>query len=104
MAMTYSPARVTLPRVDEYARLQAENEAEAARMERAGALREQRDRTVRTKAVMDAQSSHFRRNFKILTGGQAATSPANREPDQAKRIANQAQRLADYYGFYYGQY
>jgi hypothetical protein len=106
MAMFARTSTSYLPKVDEYARLKAENEAEAARLEREEAMRQQRDRTAGERAAVEAQSGHFKRNFLVLTGGRAkAAKPRpNSEIEKAQRIADQAQRLADYYGFYYGQY
>jgi hypothetical protein len=105
MALSSRTPMSYVPKIDEYARLQAENEAEAARLERERAMRQKRHRAAGVQAEMNAQAGHFKRNFQVLTGGRAnAAKQQSSRDDKAQRMADQAQRLADYYGFYYGQY
>ena len=86
------------PRLDEYARLRAENEEEYARLERDQAMRRRRDQATDERQSLEAQSRYFERHFATLTGRRATTvKPRFNTAQQAK------QRAVDFYGFYYGQ-
>lgn len=98
MASLHHPHWSQTTKIDEYARLQLENKEEAARLEREQAMQSQRARAASVRAELDAQSSHFQKNFHTLTASRVVASKP-----RVKRDDSWAQRNADYYGFYYGQ-
>jgi hypothetical protein len=98
MAWSSYPLCSSWPKIDEYARLQAENDEEAAHREREEALRQQRASGTEARAEFESQSRHFQRHFQAMMGHRAVTAKPHVNHD-----ISQAQRNADFYGFYYGQ-